>query len=394
MKNFLQTTFILSVLVFVAACSSKSVESPNADLTKEEQKTLEKKKSKLTKLKSEMAELKSEINALEAEIAEIDPESDANEILVTTLQLNRKPFRHYLELRGSVESRKNVMLSAETMGRVEKVYVTEGQKVSKGQVLVLLDDDIIQNNIDEVTTQLELAEAVYKRQKRLWDQKIGTEIQYLEAKNSYNSLKARKETLNAQLKQTRIKAPFGGTVDKVDVKVGEMLQPGIPTIRIVSPRDMYIQADVSEAYIGAFSAGDEVEVTFPGAEKTFKSKVKAVSNVLKPDNRTFQMEIELPKTNSFEYRPNQLAVIKIADYEQEEAVVIPTNVIQAGRDGKFVYTLTNKENEQVAAKTMIEVGKSQAGETEVVSGLKGDEIIIDKGFREVSDGVIVKVTEG
>jgi len=394
MKNFLQTTFILSVLVFVAACSSKSVDRPNADLTREEQKTLEKKKSKLTKLKNEMAELKSEIDALEAEIAEIDPETDANEILVTTLPLNKKPFRHYLELRGSVESRKNVMLSAETMGRVEKVYVTEGQKVSKGQVLVLLDDAIIQNNIDEVTTQLELAEAVYKRQKRLWDQKIGTEIQYLEAKNSYNSLKARKETLNAQLKQTRIKAPFSGTVDKVDVKVGEMLQPGMPAIRIVSPRDMYIQADVSEAYIGAFSAGDEVEVTFPGADKTFTSKVKAVSNVLKPDNRTFQMEIQLPKTNSFEYRPNQLAVIKIADYEQEDAVVIPTNVIQAGRDGKFVYTLTKKEGEQVAAKTMIEVGKSQGGETEVVAGLKGDEIIIDKGFREVSDGVIVKVTEG
>ncbi|SNT30228.1 RND family efflux transporter, MFP subunit [Ekhidna lutea] len=357
----------------------------------EDNSSLAQKKAKLDSLKTQFSTLRTDIKTLEDEIARIDPEARANEILVATTVPGKKDFVHTLQLRANVESKKNVMLSAETMGVVRNVYVTEGQKVSKGDLLVSMDADILTNSIKEVETQLELAEEVFNRQSKLWKQKIGTEMQYLQAKSNYESLQRKKSTLQAQLNQARVRAPFSGTIDLVNAKTGEMVQPGTPLVRLVNPSEMYIKADVSEAYLGRFQVGDPLTVEIPGEDKSYKTTVKSVSNVLNTNNRTFQLEAKLPKTESFVFRPNQVTVLTIADYKSEDAVVIPSNVILSGNDGKFVYVVKNGNAQNIASKVSITTGKSQNNQTEVLSGLTGNEAVITKGYREVSNGAAVKV---
>ncbi|MEQ9231564.1 MAG: efflux RND transporter periplasmic adaptor subunit, partial [Cyclobacteriaceae bacterium] len=380
MKRIYQLTTLTVLIVVLAACGS----------TEEATTDLASKQAKLDSLKADFAALNAQIKSLESEIAELDPDAKRNQILVTTLIPGKKEFRHNLQLRGSVESKKNVMLSAETMGVVQSVNVTEGQKVAKGALLLTLDASVLSSSIKEVETQLELAKVVYERQEKLWNQKIGTEIQYLQAKNNYQSLVTKKSTLEAQLDQARVRAPFDGTIDLVSVKTGEMVQPGMSLIRLVNPSEMYIKADVSETYLGMFKAGDPVMVEIPGTKQSFKSTVKSVSSVLNMNNRTFQLEVNSPKSSDIQLRPNQVAALTIADYVNPQAVVLPSNIILSGTEGKFVYALANNGT---AKKMVIEAGKSAGSSTEIITGLSGSEKIINKGFREVSDGAAVRVAE-
>lgn len=352
------------------------------------------KKEQLQNKKSELAKLKAEISTLEKEIQQDDPEFNKKaEVLVASIPVKSKTFVHRIEVRGSVESKKNVIISAETMGRVEKIHVEEGDYVKTGEALIELDADIIRNNISEVETQLELATTVFERQENLWKQKIGTEIQYLQAKNNMESLEKRLNTLRSQMAQYYVKAPFSGTVDNVAVKVGEIAQPGVPLIRIINPREMYIKADVSEAYLGKIKPGDQVEVYFPIQERTFSSQIKSVSKVINSENRTFRVEINLPETSDFEFQPNQVVVTKMTDYENENAIAIPTKLVQTDDEGKFVYVVNNTENQHKASKVRVKTGYNFNSETEILAGLKGGEMLIEKGYRDVNDGVEVKLAQ-
>ncbi len=353
---------------------------------------LEQKKAKLEELKSELDDKKSEIAALEEEIREVDPTfgaSQVSEILVATLPASQERFIHQFEVRGSVESKKNVLISAETMGRVEKVFVEEGQFVRAGALLVELDADILRNNISEVRTNLELAEAIYNRQANLWEKKIGTEIQYLQAKNNKEALERRLATMESQLKQYRVRAPFSGTVDDIPARVGEMAQPGVPLARIVNQRDMYIAADISEAYLGKVKAGDKVEVYFPIQDVSFESTVSAVGRVINQENRTFEVQIALPETPDYAFQPNQVTVLKVTDYMREDALTIPTRLIQADDQGKFVYVVNENEGKKLAKKARVETGLSFNSKTEITEGLEVGDELIDKGYRDVNDGVQV-----
>ncbi|MFA0962958.1 efflux RND transporter periplasmic adaptor subunit [Roseivirga sp. BDSF3-8] len=357
--------------------------------------SLEKKKAKLKELKAEAKELDTQIDSLTLEISAMDStfgRNDANIVQVTVLDMQPDDFAHRIEVRGAVESRRNVMLSAETSGRIQDINVQEGARVKKGQVLVELDASVIRNNIGEVKTNMELAETVYKRQKNLWDQKIGTEIQYLEAKNRFESLKSRLNTLYSQLDMANVKAPFNGRIDEVPARLGEMVAPGMPLVRIISPGDMYIQADVSERYIGRFDEGDTVIVRFPALNKEITTTISSVSGVINRANRTFSVEVKLPKVD-FTVKPNQVAVLNITDYTADDVLTIPTKLIQRDSEGVYVYRLNNKEGDKVAEKVHIETGTSYDGMTEVVSGLNSGDSIIDKGAREVTDGIQVKLVQ-
>lgn len=374
--------YIIFLSVLLAACSSEN--------------SLEDKKKALEGLKAEAEEINNKISTLEQEIEASDPtfttEAEENAVLVAVEEVVPVTFSHKIEVRGSVASRRNVMISSQINGKIESVRVREGQKVSKGRVLLTLDADIIRNNIAELKTSLELAEAVYERQANLWKKKIGTEIQYLEAKNNKESLERRLATAQSQLDQAIIKAPFSGTVDAVPAREGEMALPGNPLVRMVSRENMYIEAEVSERYIGNFNAGDSVELYFPVHNKRISSTITSSSEVINAENRTFTIEVALPELG-FQASPNQVVVLKLTDYSAEDALVVPTEIILSDQSGKFIYTTQNKEGHTEAVKTRVEVGKSYDGNTEILEGLSANEEVILEGYRDVADGVAIKKSE-
>ena len=326
--------YIISMLVIWIAVTGCDQKDP-----------LEAKKEELKTFHSEMAELKKKIGVLEEEIKDLDPDyknGNRNAILVTSIEVKEDKFEHKIEIRGSVESKKNVIISSEIPGKINFIKVREGQAVSKGMVLVELDADVIRNNIAELKTSLDLATILYERQSKLWDKNIGTEIQYLEAKNRKESLERRLATANSELDRAVIRAPFSGSIDEVVGREGELVQPGSPLIRIVNPDEVYIKSDISERFIGKFKKGDNVEVYFPTQERSLMTTVTSVSQVINKENRTFEMEIHLPKLD-FILKPNQVAVLKLVDYSNTNALAVPTKLIQRDDKGNYLYEVKKEE---------------------------------------------------
>lgn len=356
---------------------------------------LDRKVSELEEKKAEMANLKSEIAELEKEIALLDPEfakANRKATLITTLPVANQYFESFLEVTGSVESRKNVFISAETAGLIERIYVEEGAPVKKGQTLIKLNNEILLRSYEELKTNYELAKTMYERQSNLWEKKIGTEVQYLEAKNRKEALENQLETLKSQIEKTYIKAPFSGTIDQMDAKLGQYAQPSVPLIRLVSLEDMYIKAEVSEAYIGAVKKGDPTTVTFTSLGHEFDSEITAVGQVINRDNRTFTVEVKVPAAD-FPIKPNLVAIVKIKDFEAESATVIPNNLIQRDGKGDYVYIAARNSENLVAKKVPVQRGKTYKDQTMILDGLSGGETLINEGFRDVSDGVSVKVVD-
>lgn len=351
------------------------------------------KKKELQEARKEYQALKDKITKLEGELKEIDPEyakETDKAVMVSTLVASKTSFEHKVDIRGSVASRKNVLISAQIPGMIQNVHVREGQKVNKGQVLVSLDADIIRSNIKELQTALELANIMYEKQARLWEQKIGTEVQYLQAKNNKESLENKLVTTNAQLDQAIIRAPFSGNIDEVHARSGETTSPGAPLIRIMSPEDMYIHADVSERFMGKVVTGDKVEVYFPVQDKKISTVISSVSSMINPENRTFRIEVRLPKTD-FVLKPNQVSILEIRDYFKDEAFSIPTRLILRDDEGEYVYAIAKNNNDIVATKLRVKSGLSYGGKTEILEGLKGNEELVDKGFRDIAEGVEVAI---
>ena len=354
---------------------------------------LKAKKAELAEAKAALSEIQEKISNLEKEIATLDTTTIVqNSVLISSEKVELVPFVHKISVRGSAASRKNVMISAETMGRIESIRVREGQSVSKGQVLLTLDADIVRNNIAELKTSLELATTVFEKQERLWKSNIGTEIQYLEAKNNKESLERKLATTNSQLSQSIVKAPFNGRVDDLPAKLGEMAQPGLPLVRMVSPESMYVEADISERFLGAFKTGDSVSLHFPIQNKTCASKIAAVGEVINPENRTFKIEAALTKTD-FRVKPNQVVVLKLTDYQVPKAILVPSEVILTDASGKFLYVVSKEDDVMIAKRRSIEAGKTQNGQTEVIKGLTENDMIVLDGYRDLNDGVPVKFAE-
>lgn len=370
------TNIIAAILlvVFAAACGAP-------------EQGLDAKKAALTDAKAELKTIQDKISTLEAEIKAEDPDfnkANINKTLVTVVPAQKRTFEHKIEVRGNVESRTNVNISAEMMGQLVELQVKEGQRVQAGQLIAAIDSENLLKTIDEVETQLEFATTIFDKRKRLWEKNIGTEIEYLQAKNNKEALENQLETLNTQLDKTTIEAPFSGVIENVPVKKGEIVQPGQPVAFLVSNNSMYIASEVSERYIGSFKVGDAVEVTLPALNETFMSTISAVGNVINPASRTFTIEIELPMVKDY-LKTNLIAVLKMTDYKAEEAVVIPSRIIQEDFEGNFIYLA----DQDKARKVHVELGLSYDNHTEVITGLNGGEPVIDKGNRSVADGTVI-----
>jgi membrane fusion protein, multidrug efflux system len=376
MKNIV--LLLVMIMLIATSCGQETSE-------------IDAKKAELEGYKSELQELKLKITETEKALSEMDStfgNNNKNAVLITTVKIAETSFTHKIEARGSVESRTNVMLSSELPGKIESIKVVEGQFVNKGQVLATLDAAIIRNTIAELKTNLELAAVVYQKQANLWKQNIGTEISYLESKAKKEGLERKLATTNSQLNQAIVRAPFSGSIDAIPARVGEMIQPGTPLVRIVKLQDVYIQADISERYIGAFKKGDEVEVYFPSQDERIKTKVSSVSQVINSMNRTFNLEVKIPALK-FPVRPNQVVVLNLTDYTNGAAKLVPTRVIQNDNKGNFVFIIENDE----AKKVHVTVGKSYDNQTEVLEGLALNTLVAKDGYRELAEGVKVRMNK-
>jgi len=374
------TIYILSLTFLTLACGGEGTE-------------LDQKKEDLAKLKSASIDLKKQISDLQREIRIIEPgygNGSNNSVLVSVIKIQPRYFQHKIEVRGEVESRTNVKVGPDIPGKIVSVKVKEGDFVKKGQVLLVLDNEITSNNIAELQTNLELATIIFEKRTKLWEKNIGTEIQYLEAKNNKETLERKLTTVKSQLKQASVNAPFSGTVDAVDAKVGEMAQPGMMLFRIVNRKDIRVKADISERFIGRFKTGDEVGVYFPSQDERIISTIGSLGQVINRKNRTFEIEVKLPRL-PFPVRPNQVVVLNLTDYKSQNAFVLPRKLIQKDSRGNFVFELIKKDNQMIARKLHVTPGVSFDNETEITEGLKAGQTIAYEGYRELAEGVIVKL---
>lgn len=351
---------------------------------------LSQKKDDLAKMKQEAAILRTSIESLEKEIGALDPEfglTTRKSVLISTIQPEKAHFEHFVEVTGSVLSKKDVNISGEVSGRIQEVNATEGMRVNKGQILARIDGESIERNMEEVEKQLELASIIFEKQERLWKQQIGTEVQFLEAKNRKEMLEKNLSSLRTQESRTLVRAPFSGTVEEILVRTGELVQPGTPLFHFVGDSDLFVEADVSERYIGILNRGDSVDIYFPSVKENFKTKVSAVGGVINQNNRTFKVEVVLP--NLTFAKPNMLSVLRIRDYENLNAVTVPNYLILQDNKGDYVFTV----EDNLSKKRYVKRGMTYKEVSEILEGLTGNEILIDKGFREVGDNFIVNIAQ-
>lgn len=313
--------------------------------------------------------------------------------LVTSFIVKDTVFNHYIDIQGDVDTKENLIIYPEFSGTLTNVYVKEGQRVSKGQLLARIDDGGLSSQVAQMQTQYELAKTTFERQKRLWDQKIGSEIQYLQAKANMEGLGNSVKQMQAQVNKTTVRAPFSGTIDEVITDQGQVVSPGgSQLMRIVSLKNMYVKASIPENYLNAIKKGTSVSVEFPSLSQIIKGNVRQVGNFINPNNRTFEIEIAIPNKDQL-IKPNLIANLEINDYSNEKAIIIPDNVIQENAEGeKFVYIINTLENSEAnVVKTKIEIGMSYHGFIEVLNGLKAGQAIVKDGAITMRDGLNVKI---
>jgi RND family efflux transporter MFP subunit len=346
------------------------------------------KKAELAELKQQQQELNAKIRQLETELgAGKDTAAQARVTLVQVQPVAPQTLRHYLTLQGTVDSDRNIAVSPKMPGTVTAVYVKEGDAVRAGQVMAALDDAVLRQSIAELQTGLELATTVYEKQKNLWDQKIGSELQYLQAKNNKESLERKLATLNEQIAQMRVVAPISGTVDAVGLTLGEPAQPGMTTIRVVNLSAMKIVTKVADTYINTVRKGDQAEVQLGSGEK-MTGRVSFVGKVVNPQTRTFDVEIALSNKDGL-LKPNMLATVSINDQTKENALVVNQNLIQRTESGDIVYVAADN----VARQRKIKTGLAYNGQVEITEGLKAGDQLITVGYQDLVDGQPIKISD-
>ncbi len=371
---------ILSALSLVLfACSQGEKTQSIDDLIKaKDVKALNEKKTAL----------QAEIAKIEVGLASLDVKTE--EALVSVLTVKDTIFNHYLEIQGNVDTKENILIQPEVPGTLVTLNVKAGQRVGKGQILGRIDDGGSSQAVANLESQYQLAKTTFERQKNLWDKKIGSEIQYLQAQTQMTSLSKQVAQAKAQLAKTVIRAPFTGTIDEVFVERGQVVAPGSPNglMRIVNLGNMFVSTSIPETYIGKLKVGDLVDVFLTSLGKTYKGKVRQIGNYINPNNRTFGIEVSVPNPENL-LRPNQVAKLKITDYTSKNAIVVPTNVIQEdGKGDKYVYVVEGSNGKTgTAKKVIVATGQSSDNVTEILSGLSAEDIIVTEGVNTISDGM-------
>ncbi len=345
--------------------------------------------TQLESLKAEKAAIEDKIVELEASMGDSLVATAPRAKYVRAQELTLKPFNHFIEVQGTVDTDQNVILTAQSGGTIETIHVNEGDEVKKGQVLISLDAKVLLNSIGEVKTQLTFARDIYEKQKALWEQKIGSEVQYLTAKNNKESLEARLATLREQLSMMRVTSPIDGVVDNMMAKAGELTSPGMPLGRVVNLSGFEIKAEVAENYSSRVMAGTKVKLWFPDLREELDAEVAYTGRVIDPVNRTFSIVIRMENPGT-QIKPNMVCVVKIIDFATDEAIVIPVSTILRTDLGQYVFTAEKNGENYIARRKKITPRMEYNGNVMVAEGLKPSDWLVTFGYQDLTDGDIVK----
>ena len=381
---------LVTTIIFIS-CGEKKQPTLEEVIATQDLTTIRAKKSELDKQSQEISE---KIKLLITEIDKLDTLKRVP--LVTALEAKHEVFNHYIELQGDVKTKQNVLIYPEMPGTLEKVYVTRGQNVVKGQLLATIDDGGMSQQVAQLEATTALAKTTFERQKSLWSQKIGSEIQFLQTKTNYEAQKNSLEQLKKQLGKASIRAPFSGVIDEVIKDQGTVVAPGMSSeiFRIVNLNNMYIETAVPEKYISTITKGKAVEVFLPMLSKTLNTKIRETGNFINPANRTFIIEIEVPNSDK-SIKPNLTAKLKINDYTNQKALLIPQSIISENAEGQqYVYIITDLNgNKGFAKQTVVKTGKTEGDVIEILEGISEGDMLIQAGARTVKNGQEVKISE-
>ncbi|WP_342647623.1 efflux RND transporter periplasmic adaptor subunit [Mucilaginibacter sp. CSA2-8R] len=358
----------IPALALLAACSNKPKD----------------KAAELAELKKQQAELNAKVTSLEAQIGS---KTDSGKVTdVSILEVKPTSFANYIQLQGKIDAEDNVTAYPQSPGTITAIYAKAGQHVKRGQLLVQLDNAVLKQTIAQAEAQASLSRTLFQRQKNLWDQKIGTEVQFLQAQTALQTAEKQVAALRQQSNLYRIVSPISGTIDQMDLKLGQAAQPGTTGIRIVNADNLKVKADVPESYAGSVNTGNTVKILIPDASDSLTTRISFAAKAIDPTSRSFAVEVKLPVRSTL--RPNMTAILKIADYSKSDAIVIPVKAIQRSEDGDYVYI----NNGGTAKKVVIKTGKTYAGQTEVLSGIKAGDQLVTEGASDIEDGDKIKVS--
>ncbi len=366
--SWAKITLAIAITVLVTSCGSKEPED-------------------LAGLKAKQAELKTQLSEIAAKINKLEGDSGKKFVLIEAAPLVAETFKTYINAQGRVDAEESVSLAAEIPGTITKINVKVGDEVTKGQVLAETDARAIQQTMADLQTNTELVNQLYEKQKALWDQKIGTEVQFLQAKTQKESMDKKMNTLQEQLRMSKIVSPIDGTVDAIDIKLGQLTAPGMPAIRVINFSNLKIKADLAESYASKVHKGDEVLIKFPDSNDTLTAKITYAARAISAMNRTFGVEIILD--NKKEYHPNQIAILNINDYRSAKPTLsVPLSFVQKDLKGQ-PYIMVN-ENDK-ATRRDITLGKQYNGKVEILSGISATDNVITSGYEGLNEGDLVKL---
>lgn len=377
-KKILSFSILVLTLVLVS-CSQEDI-------------SLDGKKKQAKEIITEIKDLQTKLDSLNLQIRDLEGVTEVNKTLVTALTLTEQPFEAFVEVQGTSQAENNVNITTDMGGLVTAVYVDEGQYVSKGKTLIRLDNSVLSSQMAEVETALSLSKDVYEKRKRLWEKNIGSEIEFLQAENNYNSLMDKKKTLGVQMSKANIKAPISGKVDNVFLKVGELASPGMPAVNVVNLNNMEVEVNIPETYLGKVKKGEIVAVEFPTLGKTIDAKVKSISQSINQNNRTFTVVASIPNKDGA-LKPNLLAKVKIMSDQADKAITVPANLVQKSPQGFYVYAIDTTSGEPVAKEVPVKIGNSYKGQIIITEGLNAGERVINAGFRDVLNGDVLEIAE-
>ncbi|MEC7548650.1 MAG: efflux RND transporter periplasmic adaptor subunit [Bacteroidota bacterium] len=377
-----QLILILTILTIVSCNDKKEIDTnkliENKDISALEQKRYE--------LVNQIDFLQKDLNTIISALNRLD--SSKKRVFVTVIPVKTSKIKNKISLQSIIKTNQNIVLQPEFTGPISNIKVVEGQSVNKGDVLMIVDDGGLEQSVEFQKEQLKLSKTIFERQSRLWADKIGSEIEYLEAKTAFKTQKSRYSQLNEQLQKSVITAPFDGEIDDIFIELGELVTPGqSPLLRLISTSEMYLEAEVPEKYLKSVSVGTPVEIEIPVLNKKINTKVSFIGKHINTVNRTFRVVVKIKKTDSLS--PNLISTLHIFDYINNNALIIPTNIISENSDGsEYVYSV-NKNN--TAQKIFIKTGNEENGYVEVIEGLKENDIIINEGARLVKEGQAVQI---
>ena len=377
-----QLILILTILTIVSCNDKKEIDTnkliENKDISALEQKRYE--------LVNQIDFLQKDLNTIISALNRLD--SSKKRVFVTVIPVKTSKIKNKISLQSIIKTNQNIVLQPEFTGPISNIKVVEGQSVNKGDVLMIVDDGGLEQSVEFQKEQLKLSKTIFERQSRLWADKIGSEIEYLEAKTAFKTQKSRYSQLNEQLQKSVITAPFDGEIDDIFIELGELVTPGqSPLLRLISTSEMYLEAEVPEKYLKSVSVGTPVEIEIPVLNKKINTKVSFIGKHINTVNRTFRVVVKIKKTDSLS--PNLISTLHIFDYINNNALIIPTNIISENSDGsEYVFSVNNNNTAQ---KIFIKTGNEENGYVEVIEGLKENDIIINEGARLVKEGQAVQI---